>query len=457
MKLVIQFQNYFVAGSKTYTFTMEEESEETEDEADFLRAWGIVSEVHTAIFRNILHCQLSSADCTDVANKIRDIGSEQLRVARNVEAVGHYNDCDILVMYLLLSRGCKQIPQPTAGWGNTPVTGSTLGDDIERIWQAKTYILGRRHERSVEKGKYKDLEKEAFGICKRMDQALVRFNIIYSPFPSFFAMLTTFIGKAMDSVTKKGFMKEIDDIAQMEIDIAKEKENFAKMCKIVLDLNPMILQDILDEQLPWADCPREAAKLCPRPLSRDQLKIANDVPVNGYKNCDTSLMYTFLRNACKKIPPPTPKWDRPPTGFGIGDDIERIRRTRNTFGHARCATLNTQDFNTLIQETRCICQRFDTSPSHSQYTKLQRVVYCTIVSEIENKSLDMAQQERYAKRLREINESEKNVTDAVYGLRYEARDRFEQTDKKLDQTNKKVDKTNKILDDMKGTQFCFSF
>ena len=412
---------------------MEEESEETGDEDEFWRAWGIISEVHTTIFRNILHCQLSPADCSDVANKIRDIGSEQLRVARNVEAVGHYNDCDILVMYLLLSKGCEQIPQPTAGWGSTPVTGTTLGDDIERIWKMKKCILDHRHQRNFEKGKYKDIEKEAYGICQRMDEALVRFNIIYSPFPSCLTMLTTFYGKRIDAAIKKGFMREIEEIAQMKNDIAKEKENFAKMCQIVLDLNPMILQDILDEQLPWANCPREAAILCPRPLSRDQLKIANDVPVNGYKECDTSLMYILLRNACKKIPPPSPKWDRPPTGLSIGDDIERIRRTRNTFGHARCATLSTQQFNTLIQETRSICQRFDTCPSHSKYTKLQRDVYCTIVSEIENKSLDAAQQEMHAKRLREINESEKNVTDAVYGLFYETRDRFERTDKTLNE------------------------
>ena len=84
---------------------MEDEAEDEDEEDQFVRACGIVTEVDTTIFRIILHCQLPTNDCIDVANKIRHIGSEQLRVARNVGVVGHYDDCDMPLMYFPLGKG----------------------------------------------------------------------------------------------------------------------------------------------------------------------------------------------------------------------------------------------------------------------------------------------------------------------------------------------------------------
>ena len=398
---------------------MEEETGDEDEEGEFARACGILCDVYTAIFRNLLHCQLPPSDCVDVANKIRNIGSKHLCLTRKIAADGNYAECDILLAYLLLIRGCPNIPLPTAGWGVTPVTGTTIGDDIQRMWEMKTYILSRRHLRSLEKGKYKDLTKLATDICQRLDSEDVRFDILYAPFPSCFMMLKTILESPRDKAVHEICLQHIDDLREMENEIAKEKKNFAKMCQVVMDLNPLILQDILDEQLPWIDCPREAAKLSPKPLRPDQLAIANNVPSNGYTECDTSLMYILLRNACKHIPPPTPKWDRIPTGFGIGDDIERIRQTRNSFGHASCATLSSLEYNTFMTATKDICQRFDTAATHCSFTKPSRENYVQKLCAIETQTLDKAQEERYVKLLMEKNENERNIVDAVLGVHLE--------------------------------------
>ena len=315
-----------------------------------------------------------------------------------------------------MAKGCKEIPRPTAGWGSSPVTGTTLGDDIQRMWEMKNYVISRRHAQTLERGKYKEIASMAHKICRRMDEDHVRFDIIYSPFPSCVTLLRAFLRSSIEKEDRNKYIDKLKDLAKTENEIAQEKENFAKMSRIVLDLNNSILQDVLDEQLPWVDCPREAAKLCPRPLSRDQLAIANNVPTYGYSLCDTSLMYILLRNACNNVPPPTSGWTKIPTGFDIGDDIERIRQLRNKFGHSNFATLSTTDYKKLIQETKDICFRFDTQQSHSKYTKPRRDLYGTKLREIETESLDRMKQEEYTMRLEDMNEKERNIEETLVNV-----------------------------------------
>ena len=397
---------------------MEPEEDDNNKENQFFRACAIITELDTTIFRNILHCQIPPSDCRDIANKIRHIGSEQLRIARNVEVVGHYGDCDILLMFLLLTKGCAEIQPPTAGWGNAQVSGTTLGDDIQRIWEIKKQVISRRHSRTLERGVYKELLNTTHEICHRMDGDTVRFSILFSPFPSCVNIFNTILKRPLtqNDSDKNMYASKIEELAKREIEVAQEKENFAKMSQIVLDLNHSILEDILQEQLPPKDCPSEAAKLCPRPLSRDQLAIANDVPTNGYTECDTSLMYILLRNACKNIPPPTPGWTKTPTGLGIGDDIERIRHIRNKFGHSRFATLSNKDYKQLIQDTSDICLRFDTQLSHSKYTRPRRDSYSSKLDTIDTQSLDKKQQEEYTRKLEDMNMKNANIEETVFSM-----------------------------------------
>ena len=216
---------------------MEEEVDD-EDEEEFLRASGLVCDLHTAIFRNILHCQLPPSDCLNVANKIRHIGSKQLALAQRVEADGHYYDCDILLMYLLLKSGCPGISPPLAGWGVSPVLGTTLSDDIQRMWDMKCYIVSRCPVRKLEKGKYSELIHIARNICRRLDSDDVRFKIIFAPFPSCVMVLNQILESPLDKAVREMYIQQITHLSEIEDEAAKEKENFARMCRVVMDLKP---------------------------------------------------------------------------------------------------------------------------------------------------------------------------------------------------------------------------
>ena len=114
-----------------------------------------------------------------------------------------------------------------------------------------------------------------------------------------------------------------------------ERTRFFRLSRVVVDLYSMFFRDILEKQLPHAQCANAAAKI--KILKTDQKLKATHVAVMGsYRECDISLMYIFLRNACPSLPAPAAGWDKPvlPTALGITDDIERIRQIRNkAFGH----------------------------------------------------------------------------------------------------------------------------
>ena len=414
--------------------------ENTDGDSDrFARACGILNNVHTKIIRHILHCQLPPEECADKADKIRIIGSELLNLAKNITSLGNYDGCHILLAYMLL-QGCRGIPCPTAGWGATPVIGTTLGDDIQRMFDMKSDILSRRHARSLEKEKYKDLVTMSFDICRNLDSKKVISKIIYAPFPSCVAMLKNFIDSPLDEKDQETYIEEIMKLAQIENDIAKERENFSKMCQVVMDLNPMILQDILDIQLPWANCLTEAnkIKIKGRPLRSDQKDMAKNVKTSGYKECDTSLMYIFLRNACPNIPSPSPDWDKEPKGNGIGDDIERIRRMRNRFGHARSATLSTVEYKKELKEVEDICHRFDNRASHSTYTKPNREQYLPKLRIIDSQTMDIEQQEKVLKKLEELNKKEIDIVEAIYDFRGETSQSFKAVNTTLKNINESL-------------------
>ena len=395
---------------------MDEEAED-KDEEEFARACGIVCDVHTKIFRNILQRQIPPGKCADVANKIRNVEPQKLSLALKIDTDGNYDACDISFGHLLLALGCPQIPCPTGGWGAAASTGTTLGDDIQRMWDMTKYILNRFHARSLERGKYIELTTRCGQICKRIDLNGTPF--LSSPSPSCEEILKNALESPLNKTVQEKYLQEIKHLLQTEEIVEKEKEYFAKMCQVVMDLNPLILQDILDEQLSWNDCPKEAetlSKLKHSPIKQFQVSIAQNVPQKGYTECDTSLMYIFLRNLCKKIQPPTPRWGEAPTGIQIADDIERIRLIRNRFGHAVCARLCSTDYSLLMSEMGDICQRFDQEKSHSSYTKQNRERYSPKLQDIVSKTLDIDQQEVHIKKLFEMNERERDSLRAIDDL-----------------------------------------
>ena len=332
----------------------------------YIRSCGIVSELYATIMRQILSWNISPADSVDVARKIRQISHEDWKTAMCVANRGNYGDCDFNLIYLFIVHSLHPRDQPANGWGNIPSESHIgLGDDIERMRDVKECLIKQDTLQVINKERYIVITDEALQICKRID------NINPAIVSSYYVELRrSVLTQILDETIKTRYKHAIKQMCEKQADMQIGQTHFARMCKIVLELNPSILQEILQEQLPINECINKAPNL--RVLRTEQIDIINnDVPHNGYKNCDTTLMYTLLRNLCKKIPRPKSGWGKKVnnTDVGIGDDIERIRQRRNEFGHSPLAYLCTAEYNTLIHDSMEICRRMDaTLPStHSAY------------------------------------------------------------------------------------------
>ncbi|VDI49310.1 Hypothetical predicted protein [Mytilus galloprovincialis] len=117
--------------------------------------------------------------------------------------------------------------------------------------------------------------------------------------------------------------------------LTKEEMNFAKMGMIVMNILADVLYDLLRSDKP---------QLPPR------------------SECDITYFYKAHRNLNKNIP--SNRWggtwqNMLITDIAIGDDIERIRLTRNDLQHSRTFTLDDQCFNDLYVIIVDLVKRFD--------------------------------------------------------------------------------------------------
>ncbi|VDI51117.1 Hypothetical predicted protein [Mytilus galloprovincialis] len=123
----------------------------------------------------------------------------------------------------------------------------------------------------------------------------------------------------------------------------KEEINFSKMGMIALNILADVLYDLLKPDKPY---------LRPR------------------CDCDITYLYSDHRNLNKHIP--SNSWGGPwqiilTTDIAIGDDIERIRLTRNELQHSRIFHLDDKRFNKLRNILSDLLKRFD---QHNKPTRL---------------------------------------------------------------------------------------
>ncbi|CAG2228691.1 unnamed protein product [Mytilus edulis] len=152
----------------------------------------------------------------------------------------------------------------------------------------------------------------------------------------------------------------------------KEEINFSKMGMIVLNTLSDVLYDLL------------------RP-DKTHLRPRSD--------CDITYLYSEHRNLNKHIPSNSwgGQWQRiQTTDIAIGDDIERIRLTRNELQHSRTFHLDDKRFNELCHILSDLLKRFDqhNTPTKLYTDHLNEILAKTISAEevksIKNEILGMA-------------------------------------------------------------------
>ena len=339
----------------------------------------ILCDLYPTICRDCLQKQLPPSQCQNAADKIRTLRPAQLNVTRNVAVRGDYGECDMPLMYILASCGCGSLPPPSAGWGKSPITGTGIADDIERMMSIYRKVVDSLPEEGISEEYYNDCIDVTRSICTRLD-TINAFYLNKTITTSYEKMFDALQKQSMNETEYKSYAKQIKELQQKEDEIMNERENFFRLSRIVGDLYTTVYHDVLVVQLPPNTCPT------PRNLginvNKEERTVLNDVRVdNSYRKCDISLMYKLFRNACPSLPVPTAGWDKPvpPLAIGVSDDIERIRQTRNkAFGHISSTPVSESEYKQYVQTAKGICNRMDST--HTAY--LQKSVSRTYLQEL---------------------------------------------------------------------------
>ena len=152
--------------------------------------------------------------------------------------------------------------------------------------------------------------------------------------------------------------------APVSFSSTKETTNYARLCRLLVDVGSYVLQDKFDSIRP------------PKNLYRDMIthhailqllqrrKVINPTqwgnlypPIRtsvSSKNFHITLLTVLLRNICSLSPPAT-GWDAlpPATDMSTEADIARVKYFRNTvYGHAEKASVDDATFNLYWQDIK---------------------------------------------------------------------------------------------------------
>ncbi|CAG2217062.1 unnamed protein product [Mytilus edulis] len=151
-----------------------------------------------------------------------------------------------------------------------------------------------------------------------------------------------------------------------------------------------------------------------RNLRADEWSMINNVRTNGYVNFDIPLIYKLVRNL-NLVPSPTNGWDfhTPPAANEIlpGDDIERIRRTRNEIlhrGNAQVPDPNLTDYFTTFKDIATRLEVYLGKPKGEFVQKFQNLETCC---------MDEDTAKTYLDRLALLRERDTNLSEAVANMR----------------------------------------
>ena len=196
----------------------------------------------------------------------------------------------------------------------------------------------------------------------------------------------------------------------------KETTNYARLCRLMVDVGTQALRDTLDAIHPPANLP---TVLAGNKTTLHTLKIRKVINAAQWGKLfpaistlvssvhfDISLLMVLLRNLCS-LPSPATGWDKLPavTDVSREADIARVKYYRNTvYGHAECASVDDAAFNAYWGDIR------DT------LVRLGGVKYKTAIDKLETEVMDPDLDDRYKEILRQWKKDEDNVKDQLEEL-----------------------------------------
>ncbi len=196
----------------------------------------------------------------------------------------------------------------------------------------------------------------------------------------------------------------------------KETTNYARLCRLLVDVGSQALRDTFDGIHPPAGLhgvltrhPEHATLQALRKkkiLNATQWgKLYPTIPSSvSSASFDVTLLVVLLRNICGLHAPVTTGWDRlpSPTDTSKEANIARVKYYRNTvYGHASQASVDDATFNTYWQDIS------------NALVALGGASYGAAISKLKSECMDPDTEEHYRELLKQWKKDEDNIKDKL--------------------------------------------
>ena len=198
---------------------------------------------------------------------------------------------------------------------------------------------------------------------------------------------------------------------------SKETTNYARLCRLLVDIGTQALRDTLDAIHTPGNLHSVLAANKHTLQSLRAKKIINPIQWGklfpailtavSSRDFDTTLLMVLLRNFCGLTAPPT-GWDKLPDVKDLSReaDIARVKYFRNTvYGHAEKASVDDISFNNFWRDIR------DT------LVRLGGVTYQDAIDKLRNETMDPDIEDHYVELLSEWKKDESNVKEELGEMR----------------------------------------
>ena len=200
----------------------------------------------------------------------------------------------------------------------------------------------------------------------------------------------------------------------------KETTNYARLCRLLIDVGSDVLRNIFDGYHP----PANLSSVLASPTVRKNLKTLStkrvlnpkqwsllypSAPaVVSSKQFDITLLIALLRNICGLSPPTTTgSWDKlpPATDTSPEADMVRVKYFRNTvYGHAEQASVDDVTFNNRWTDIRAALVR------------LGGPRYGAAIDNLKAIGMDPVAEEHYKDLLKQLKKDDDDVKDKIEEL-----------------------------------------
>lgn len=195
----------------------------------------------------------------------------------------------------------------------------------------------------------------------------------------------------------------------------KETTNYARLCRLLVDVGSQALRDTFDRIHPPAGLhlvlARNPAHRTLQSLRMRRIlnptqwgKLYPTIPSSvSSASFDITLLMVLLRNICRLTPPVT-GWDNLPSAADMSTEanVARVKYYRNTvYGHASQASVDDVMFNTLWQDIS------------NTLVALGGASYVATINRLKNECMDPDTEEHYRELLKEWKKDEDSIKEKL--------------------------------------------